>query len=125
MKFKCLKCLNYVFFSAYSELAQGILTTTYDTGVKTYKNHEHLLAIKQFNKPTKGGLIAKELIVGKLDPYTKQPITKPVCNKVCKHIYDLKSVNQMFQNKLFVSCPYIGCANKRFTKDDLNLSEIN
>lgn len=99
-------------------MAQGILTTTYDAGVKTYKNHEHLLAIKQFNKPTEG-LIAEELIVGKLDPYTRQPITKPVCNKVCKHVYDQESVDQMFQNKLFVSCPYIGCANKRFTKTDL------
>ncbi|XP_060867388.1 uncharacterized protein LOC132942767 [Metopolophium dirhodum] len=112
------------FKNAYSELAQGIVTKTYDTSVKTYKNHEHLLAIKQFNEPNEG-LIAEELVEGKLDPYTRQPITKPVCNKVCKHIYDLESVNQMFQSKMFVSCPYIGCTNKRFTKADLNLSEIN
>jgi len=105
-------------------LAQGILTKTYDAGVKTYKNHEHLLAIQQFNKPTEG-LIAEELIVGKLDPYTRQPITKPVRNKVCKHIYDLESVNQMFLSKMFISCPYIGCTNKHFTKADLNFSEIN
>ncbi|CAI6347653.1 unnamed protein product [Macrosiphum euphorbiae] len=112
------------FKNVYSELAQGILTKIYDAGVKTYKHHEHLLGIEEFNKPTEG-LIAEELIVGKLDPYTRQPITKPVRNKVCKHIYDLESVNQMFQSKMFVSCPYIGCTNNRFTKTDLNLSGIN
>lgn len=109
------------FKNAYNELAQGILTTTYDAAVKTYKNHEHLLAIKQYNKSTKK-LPVEELVVGKLDPYSKQAIINPISNKVCKHIYDQESVNQMFQNKLFVSCPYIGCTNKQFTKTDLDIS---
>ncbi|CAH1738935.1 unnamed protein product [Aphis gossypii] len=114
------------FKNAYNELAQGILSTIYNSGVKTSKNHEHLLAIKQFNIPAEAedGLVAKELIIGKLDPYTRQPIIKPVRNKICTHIYDQESVNQMFQSKLFVSCPYIGCTNKRFTKADL-LFDLN
>lgn len=109
------------FKNAYNELAQGILSTIYNAGVKTSKNHEHLLAIKQFNitAEAEDGLVAEELIIGKLDPFTRQPIIKPVRNKICTHIYDQESVNQMFQSKLFVSCPYIGCTNKRFTKADL------
>ncbi|XP_060849776.1 uncharacterized protein LOC132928864 [Rhopalosiphum padi] len=108
------------FKNTYNELAQGVLSTIYDTGVKTFKNHEHLLAIEQYNIPTEEGLVAEELIIGKLDPFTKQPITKPVRNKICTHIYDQESVNQMFQHKLLISCPYIGCTNKRFTKTDLS-----
>lgn len=80
-----------------------------------------MLAIKEYNKSTTAMTEEDGEIItsGTLDPFTRKPITKPVCNKVCQHIYDENSVNQMFQAKSFVSCPYIGCGNKRFTKKDL------
>lgn len=86
--------------------------------MKTFKNHEHLVAIKQYNKPSTE-LMIEDIISEKLDPYSRQPITKPVQNKICKHIYDQNSIDQMFQKKIFISCSYIGCVNKRFTKKDL------
>jgi len=88
--------------------------------MKTSKNHEHLLAIQKYNKiPSSDELIVEIMSAVKLDPFTKQPISNPVSNKVCKHVYDQTSVDQMFQNKLFISCPYIGCSNMHFTKKDL------
>lgn len=99
-------------------MAQGLLSTAFNAGMKKYKNHEHLLAIKEFNKPSKD-LTFEIVTTGKLDPFTRQPITKPVRNKVCKHIYDQDSVDQMFMSKSFIHCPYIGCTNKRFTKTDI------
>lgn len=76
------------------------------------------MAIKQYNKPERG-MVVETVAPGTLDPFTRQPITKPVSNKVCKHIYDQDSVDLMFQAKSFVHCPYIGCTNKHFTKKDL------
>ncbi|XP_025192323.1 E3 SUMO-protein ligase NSE2-like [Melanaphis sacchari] len=123
---KSLKIENIEEFkNAYNELAKGILSTIYDSGAKTFKNHEHLLAIKQYNKCTRGGLVEEDLVIRTLDPFTKQPITKPVRNKICTHIYDQESVNKMFQNKQFISCPYMGCSNKHFTKANLDLSMIS
>ncbi|XP_025199627.1 E3 SUMO-protein ligase NSE2-like [Melanaphis sacchari] len=123
---KSLKIENIEEFkNAYNELAQGIISTIYDSGVKTSKNHEHLLAIKQYNKCTQGGLVGEDLVIKTLDPFTKQPITKPVRNKICTHIYDQESINKMFLNKQFISCPYMGCSNKHFTKANLDLSMIS
>lgn len=104
-------------------MEQGILSTVYDAGLKKFKNHEHLLAIKEYNKPSKE-LTFEIVTTGKLDPFTRQPITKPVRNKICKHIYDQDSVDQMFIGKSFVYCPYIGCTNRHFTKSDI-LSDVN
>lgn len=56
---------------------------------------------------------------GRLDPFTLKLIKKPVRNKICKHIYDQESIDKMFQGKLFMSCPLVGCSNKRFTKKDI------
>lgn len=87
--------------------------------MKTFKKHEHLLAIKQYNKPLTDVVVDMEK-TGKLDPFTKQLIIRPVINKVCKHIYDQDSLSLMFQTKKFISCPYIGCTNKHFTKNDIS-----
>lgn len=87
--------------------------------MKKSKNHEHLLAIKQYNKPTAEQLIVNITTTARLDPYTRHPITKPVYNKICKHVYDQEGVSLMFQTKHFAHCPYIGCGNKHFTKKDL------
>lgn len=89
--------------------------------MKTFKNHEHLLAIKQYNTPetAETDCMVKNIISETIDPYSRQLITKPILNKICKHMYDQSSIDQMFNKKLFVSCPYIGCGNKRFTKKDL------
>jgi len=105
-------------------LAQGILSKVYETGVKTSKNHEHLLAIKKYNKRSTDEVFIEMMSTVKLDPFTKQPIANPVYNKGCKHVYDQTSIDQMFQNKPFISCPYIGCS-KRFTKEDLEVNMIN
>lgn len=86
--------------------------------MKTFKNHEHLLAIKQFNS-TETDFMIEDMESKKLDPYSRQLITKPVQNKICQHMYDQNSIDQMFNKKLFISCPYIGCETKRFTKKDL------
>lgn len=97
-----------------------MLSEIYKTGENTYSNHEHLLAIKKYNKTLLTDGMTVEVMSGvKLDPFTKEPITNPVHNKVCKHVYDQISIDKMFQNKLIISCPYIGCANKNFTKKDL------
>jgi len=105
-------------------LAQGLFSTIYEAGAQKFKNHEHLLAITEYNKPSSGVIMNSIESTGRLDPYTKQLITKPVHNKVCKHVYDHDSINQMFQRKLFIACPYIGCANKKFTKKDI-LFDLN
>jgi SUMO ligase MMS21 Smc5/6 complex component len=86
--------------------------------LKSFKNHEHLLAVKHYDKPSTDFMI-EDIISEKLDPYSKQPITKPVKNKICKHIYDQHSIELMLKKKIFISCAYIGCVNKRFTKKDL------
>lgn len=111
-----------IFFRTYNELAQGVLSTIYEAGTQKFKNHEHLLAIKEYNKPSTG-VISFET-TGRLDPFTQQLITKPVHNKFCKHVYDHDSIDQMFQRKLFIACPYIGCTNKKFTKKDI-LFDLN
>lgn len=110
--------MNYICFRVSSEIAQGVLSKVFEAGKKTYKSHQHLQAITQYNKPTTE-IIVHNIAIGTLDPYTKQKITKPVRNKVCTHIYDQESVDLMFNGKFFVSCPYIGCSNKHFTKKDL------
>lgn len=114
---------QFIFYSICNELTSGILSTVYNDGMKTFKKHEHLLAIKQYNKPSTN-LVIDMVSTGRLDPFTRQPITKPVTNKVCKHIYDQDSVSLMFQGKHFICCPYIGCTNKHFTKKDI-LCDLN
>lgn len=112
-----LKILN-ICFRVSSEIAQGVLNKVFEAGKKTFKSHQHLQAITQYNQPTTG-IILHNIAAGTIDPFTKQKITKPVRNKVCTHIYDQESVNLMFNGKSVVPCPYIGCSNKRFTKKDL------
>lgn len=112
------------FKSAYNELEHGIIYTVYENGVKSSKNHEHLLAIKQYNKSNDGFGFEISGKIDRIDPYTKKTITKPVFNTICKHIYDQESVKLMFQNKHFTSCPYIGCGNKHITKKDLVYDQI-
>lgn len=111
------------FTNSCNELEQEIINDVYEEGVKSSKNHEHLLSMKKYN--TSDGL-SFEVAGGmeKIDPYTKKLITKPVTNTICKHIYDQKSVEIMFLKKHFISCPYIGCSNKHTTKKDLKYDEI-
>ncbi|XP_050424979.1 uncharacterized protein LOC126836049 isoform X2 [Adelges cooleyi] len=109
------------FKNEYNNLAQGVLNNIYDDGLKTAKNHEHFLAIKKFNKPNlnRSNIEAEVVTTGVLDPFTRQPITRPIRNKLCNHIYDQDSVELMFHARSVVPCPYIGCTNKHFTKKDL------
>lgn len=93
--------------------------------MKTSKNHEHLLGIQKYNKSSTELKDFTSVQTRIIDPFTRQIITKPVTNKQCKHIYDEDSINLMFQNKLFMSCPHIGCTNKRFTKKDLLYDKNN
>jgi len=97
-------------------LAQGFLNKVYEDGMKDFENHEHLLAIKKSNK-----LLTKTNVVPltQLDPFTKQPITDPITNTICKHVYDQTSIDDIFKSKYFISCPYVGCKNKCFTKYEL------
>lgn len=108
-----------------NELEQGILSTVYEEGVKISKNHEHLLEIKQYNNTSAGLSVEISSDIEKIDPYTRKIITRPVTNTICKHVYDQESVDLMFRNKHFISCPYIGCGNKRITKKDLIHDEID
>lgn len=116
--------LHNFFFSTYNEVAQGLLSTIYKSGANKFKKHEHVLAIKEYNKPSTGLVMDSVEITGRLDPFTQKSITKPVLNKICKHIYDHDSIEQMFQRKLFIACPHIGCENKKFTKKDI-LFDLN
>lgn len=86
--------------------------------MNNYKNHPHLSAAKKLSNSI-GDIQSKTVHIVTTDPFTKQPITKPVKNKHCQHVYDQASIQLMFQSKLFISCPYIGCTNSRFTKKDL------
>ncbi|XP_050548966.1 E3 SUMO-protein ligase NSE2-like [Daktulosphaira vitifoliae] len=109
------------FKNEYNKLAQGVLSNAFETASKSAKNHEHLLAIKKYNKPNLdcSNIVSEVVTTGVLDPFTRQPITRPVRNRICNHIYDQDSVNQMFLTRSVVPCPYIGCTNKHFTRKDL------
>lgn len=89
-----------------------------------YEDHPHLNSSKVLICESIGNMSTQTIQAGTIDPYTKQLIAKPVKNKVCLHIYDQSSVDIMFQRKLFISCPYIGCTNSNFTKRDI-LSVLN
>ena len=47
-----------------------------------------------------------------VDPLTKQPITCPVRNRHCNHIYDKESMRSQLEINSVLRCPIIGCSNK-------------
>lgn len=102
-----------------SKLERGIISQTYEDGVKTSKNHEHLLATQRYNKHSDE--LSLDIAGERIDPYTKKPITKPVINTICKHVYDQESIELMFRGNSFIRCPYIGCSNKHTTKNNLKM----
>ncbi|CAI4228799.1 unnamed protein product [Auanema sp. JU1783] len=51
------------------------------------------------------------------DPLTKGPITRPVKNKICGHVYDAKTIlvyiKDLEKKKFLRQCPQSGCTNRR------------
>ena len=58
-----------------------------------------------------------------IDPITKKQIVEPVRNKKCNHIYEKSTIYSMIdmarENSKTVRCPYIGCNQRDFRKNDL------
>lgn len=63
--------------------------------------------------------VKKMVKTEKIDPVTQRPITNPVYNKVCKHVYDNESIDMMFSDEDIIVCPHFGCTNNFFTKQDI------
>ncbi|XP_075970149.1 uncharacterized protein LOC142972759 [Anticarsia gemmatalis] len=47
-----------------------------------------------------------------IDPITKRPITDPVKNTVCGHIYEREAIMNLIQTKNRTKCPVAGCGNR-------------
>ncbi|KAJ2939576.1 hypothetical protein O0L34_g14289 [Tuta absoluta] len=47
-----------------------------------------------------------------IDPITKKPITDPVKNKVCGHVYERASIMKLIDMKNRTRCPVAGCGHK-------------
>ncbi|CAH1644052.1 unnamed protein product [Spodoptera littoralis] len=55
-----------------------------------------------------------------LDPITKRPVTDPVKNTVCGHIYERATIMNLISTKPRSKCPVAGCGNRGpITKDHL------
>ncbi|VVC25065.1 Zinc finger, MIZ-type [Cinara cedri] len=106
------------FQKAYKELAEGEINRAFEFKMGRYQNHPHLIAAQK-NIKSADEMLSKTLETVTIDPFTKRTIIKPVKNKFCQHVYDQDSIEPMFKQRLFISCPYIGCMNNRFTKQDL------
>lgn len=53
------------------------------------------------------------------DPISKRPISDPVRNKICKHIYDKQSIMDAIKVNSRLRCPYVGCNNRKVDPNDL------
>lgn len=51
-------------------------------------------------------------VISTVDPLTKQPITHPVRNRHCKHIYDRNTMEAQLKVNSIIRCPIVGCSNK-------------
>nr|XP_021181953.2 E3 SUMO-protein ligase NSE2 [Helicoverpa armigera] len=47
-----------------------------------------------------------------LDPITKRPVTDPVKNSVCGHIYEKDAILNLISTKPRTKCPVAGCGNR-------------
>lgn len=104
-----------MFFRGANNLEKLFFNKVYENGKQDFKNHEHLLAIMKRNNLV--STTNKSSV--KLDPFTKQPILLPVINKICNHVYDQTSIDNIFKDNSHISCPYVECENKNFTQNDL------
>ncbi|KPJ15863.1 E3 SUMO-protein ligase NSE2 [Papilio machaon] len=48
-----------------------------------------------------------------IDPITKRPVTDPVQNSVCGHVYDKESIMKLINTRKKVICPVAGCASRQ------------
>ncbi|XP_013175015.1 PREDICTED: E3 SUMO-protein ligase NSE2-like isoform X1 [Papilio xuthus] len=48
-----------------------------------------------------------------IDPITKRPVTDPVQNSVCGHIYDRGSIMKLINTRKKVICPVAGCGSRQ------------
>lgn len=54
-----------------------------------------------------------------LDPFSQRPIQNPVKNQVCGHVYEYRSLADMFRHTTVIKCPYQECSNLRTSRQDL------
>ncbi|XP_049865870.1 E3 SUMO-protein ligase NSE2-like [Pectinophora gossypiella] len=58
-----------------------------------------------------------------IDPITKKPISDPVKNKICGHIYEKESIYKFISLKNRIKCPVVGCANTQHIQHQHLLSD--
>lgn len=59
-----------------------------------------------------------------MDPITKRPLEVPVRNKLCKHVYEKSSIEQLIRTNPRTRCPVMGCAAMQYvTLADLQEDE--
>lgn len=69
--------------------------------------------------------VEEQNVLEMIDPISKMPITHPVRNKICNHIYDEATIKESIQKAAMkanakLRCPYLGCGNKKsVTLEDL------
>ncbi|XP_076371101.1 E3 SUMO-protein ligase NSE2-like [Tachypleus tridentatus] len=52
------------------------------------------------------------------DPISQKEVNEPVKNKFCGHTYERTTILQYIGKNKHVRCPYIGCSNAQFLKQD-------
>uniref|UniRef100_A0A6M2DHS1 E3 SUMO-protein ligase NSE2 n=1 Tax=Xenopsylla cheopis TaxID=163159 RepID=A0A6M2DHS1_XENCH len=61
-----------------------------------------------------------------LDPFTKKPISIPIKNNKCGHIYDKDSVMRILEINPKIRCPVVGCRVKTlFTVSNLSVGSVD
>ncbi|XP_017086582.1 uncharacterized protein LOC108118416 [Drosophila eugracilis] len=64
------------------------------------------------------GPVSRINITSPYDPWTKDLIKNPVCNKVCGHVYDLDSISSRINDKNKIRCAVTDCHNLLFISSD-------
>jgi SUMO ligase MMS21 Smc5/6 complex component len=54
------------------------------------------------------------------DPFTKKPMQIPMRNKICNHVYDKASVEEVLRINPRTKCPMMGCPSNDF----INLKDL-
>ncbi|KAG6453522.1 E3 SUMO-protein ligase NSE2 [Manduca sexta] len=83
-------------------------------------HHPYMLELKKRyqigNQRAKQNLDESDLAITEsqneyLDPITKRPVTDPVRNSMCGHIYDRESIMSLINMRNKTKCPVVGCGN--------------
>ncbi|KAL0840740.1 hypothetical protein ABMA28_015928 [Loxostege sticticalis] len=85
------------------------------------KNHPYMIELtKRYQKGQEqarqnleeSDLAITESLDQHIDPITKRPISDPVKNTVCGHVYERESIINLIKRKSSTKCPVAGCGNR-------------